>query len=105
MSTPRQILIQRALGWPTPHYLHLPVATNGAGEKLSKQTHARPIDPAHAVRWLRAALALLGQRDVEEGSPRRILELAREHWRVENLPHALRVPVNFRDAVPETRGV
>ena len=106
MSTPRQILIQRALGLPTPRYLHLPVATNAAGEKLSKQTHARAIDPRQSVRWLRAALSLLGQQDAEgEGPPRRLLEAARRHWRVENVPRTLRIPVNFRDAVPETRGV
>ena len=27
-STPRQIALQRALGYPTPRYLHVPVATN-----------------------------------------------------------------------------
>jgi len=38
-STPRQIYLQRLLGLPTPDYLHLPVAVNDAGEKL---TSARP---------------------------------------------------------------
>jgi glutamyl-Q tRNA(Asp) synthetase len=39
-STPRQILLQRALGFATPRYLHFPVVTNESGEKLSKQTGA-----------------------------------------------------------------
>ena len=39
-STPRQIFLQRLLGLPTPSYLHVPVAINAAGEKLSKQTRA-----------------------------------------------------------------
>src|SRR5437879_12808355 len=39
-STARQILLQRLLGQPTPRYMHLPVAVNQAGEKLSKQTRA-----------------------------------------------------------------
>ena len=43
-STPRQILLQRLLGLPTPHYAHLPVAVNARGQKLSKQTHARALD-------------------------------------------------------------
>jgi glutamyl-Q tRNA(Asp) synthetase len=50
-STPRQIFLQRALGVPTPEYLHVPVATNAAGEKLSKQTGAQalPEDPLPAL--------------------------------------------------------
>ena len=50
-STPRQIQLQHSLGWCTPAYLHIPVAINGAGEKLSKQTRALalPDDPLHAL--------------------------------------------------------
>lgn len=46
-STPRQIHLQQLLGTRTPTYLHIPVAINGAGEKLSKQTRALalPDDP------------------------------------------------------------
>jgi len=46
-STPRQIFLQRALGVATPEYLHVPVAINASGEKLSKQTGAAalPADP------------------------------------------------------------
>ena len=42
-STPRQILLQRRLGYPTPSYLHVPVAINAHGMKLSKQTRAKPL--------------------------------------------------------------
>jgi glutamyl-Q tRNA(Asp) synthetase len=42
-STPRQIWLQRALALPTPSYLHVPVAIDGAGRKLSKQTNAAPL--------------------------------------------------------------
>jgi glutamyl-Q tRNA(Asp) synthetase len=45
-STPRQIFLQQRLGYPTPAYLHVPVATNAAGEKLSKQTRAAPLPVA-----------------------------------------------------------
>ncbi len=50
-STPRQIHVQRALGVATPDYLHVPVAIDAAGEKLSKQTKARalPDDPLPAL--------------------------------------------------------
>ncbi|BAN22676.1 tRNA glutamyl-Q(34) synthetase GluQRS [Caballeronia insecticola] len=43
-STARQIYLQHCLGEPTPAYLHVPVVSNDAGEKLSKQTGAAPLD-------------------------------------------------------------
>jgi glutamyl-Q tRNA(Asp) synthetase len=60
-STPRQIHLQRLLGYSTPRYLHVPAAVNGAGEKLSKQTGAPAIDTQHPEEALRRALAFLGQ--------------------------------------------
>lgn len=54
-STARQILLQRMLGAPTLRYLHVPVAANASGEKLSKQTHApdaTPGDLPPALRFL-----------------------------------------------------
>lgn len=60
-STPRQILLQRALGLPTPRYLHLPLAVDGEGRKLSKSLAALPVDAAVPLPALRAAWALLGQ--------------------------------------------
>jgi glutamyl-Q tRNA(Asp) synthetase len=59
-STPRQIWLQRCLGLPTPSYAHLPVVTNAAGEKLSKQTRATAIDPAAGSALLASALTFLG---------------------------------------------
>ena len=50
-STPRQIWLQRRLGLPTPEYLHVPVAIDDSGRKLSKQTHAQALsgDPVPAL--------------------------------------------------------
>jgi glutamyl-Q tRNA(Asp) synthetase len=51
-STPRQIFLQRALGVPTPEYLHVPVVVDTAGNKLSKQTGAATLgadDPVQAL--------------------------------------------------------
>ncbi len=60
-STPRQILLQHMLGLPTPAYLHLPLAVDAAGRKLSKSSDAPPMD-AHAPRAvLVRALRFLGQ--------------------------------------------
>lgn len=60
-STARQIALHQALALPPPHYAHLPVAANPAGEKLSKQTLAPAIEPAYAARALYDALLFLGQ--------------------------------------------
>lgn len=59
-STARQIALHEALGQPPPRHLHLPVAVNQAGQKLSKQTRAEPLDAAHAGRLTQAALEFLG---------------------------------------------
>ncbi|MCC7632964.1 tRNA glutamyl-Q(34) synthetase GluQRS [Stenotrophomonas rhizophila] len=60
-STPRQILLQRALGLPTPAYLHLPLLLDAHGRKLSKSDAAAPLDPARPLPALRQAWAQLGQ--------------------------------------------
>jgi glutamyl-Q tRNA(Asp) synthetase len=62
-STPRQILLQRALGLPQPRYLHLPVVVNSTGQKLSKQTGATALDPDCAEELLEKARAWLSSID------------------------------------------
>ncbi len=81
-STPRQIWLQKLLGFPVPRYLHVPVATNAAGEKLSKQTLAPPLNVADAGTQLRAALRFLGQDvPVEAGfNVRETLAWASARW-------------------------
>jgi glutamyl-Q tRNA(Asp) synthetase len=59
-STPRQIHLQQLLGVPTPRYVHLPVALDASGAKLSKSAGSHPVDPADPMPALRAALAFLG---------------------------------------------
>jgi glutamyl-Q tRNA(Asp) synthetase len=63
-STPRQIYLQRLLGYTQPRYLHIPAAVNAAGEKLSKQTGALPI--RDGMDALRHALRFLGQRETDD---------------------------------------
>ena len=65
-STPRQIFLQRLLGYPPLSYLHAPVAINADGEKLSKQTRAAPL-PRDALPALLAAWHFLLQ-PLPEGS-------------------------------------
>jgi glutamyl-Q tRNA(Asp) synthetase len=62
-NTARQILLQRALGLPTPSYLHTPLVRGADGDKLSKQNGATAIDtatPEAALVALAAAARVLG---------------------------------------------
>ena len=61
-STPRQILLQRTLGLPTPRYAHLPLVTDAHGNKLGKSQDAIAIDAGDPLPALRQAWAALGQR-------------------------------------------
>jgi len=96
-STPRQLFLQRLLGLPTPRYLHLPVAIDARGEKLSKQTLAAPIDGSRPAAALAAALRFLGQSPpagLERASGRTVLEWAAAHWDRGRIParRAIAVP-------------
>ena len=62
-NTARQILLQRALGVPTPRYLHTPLVLAADGHKLSKQNGARALDtadPLACLAHLEAAGTALG---------------------------------------------
>jgi glutamyl-Q tRNA(Asp) synthetase len=59
-NTPRQIYLQRLLGYPEPRYRHLRVVTNAAGQKLSKQTGAEPLLIEHVGALLVDAFVFLG---------------------------------------------
>jgi glutamyl-Q tRNA(Asp) synthetase len=75
-STPRQIWLQRLLGYATPRYAHVPIAVDARGEKLSKQTHAPALDARDAIPALMRAWRLLEQARWDE----RLVQ-AREFWR------------------------
>ena len=65
-STPRQIHLQRLLDYRTPAYLHIPVAENDQGQKLSKLTGAPALPLDSASQILIAALDALGQQPPRE---------------------------------------
>jgi glutamyl-Q tRNA(Asp) synthetase len=92
-STPRQIFLPQLLGLPTPEYLHVPVAINRAGEKLSKQTHAQPL-PDDPVPPLLAAWRFLDQRvpDVRPNSADEFLAWAVRSWSRARLPPVAMLP-------------
>jgi glutamyl-Q tRNA(Asp) synthetase len=94
-STPRQIWLQRCLGYATPRYAHLPVATNAAGEKLSKQTRAPAVAAAQPGPALVAALAFLGQAPpsgLAQAGVREIWDWALADWAFDRIPQQLALP-------------
>ncbi len=59
-NTARQILLQRALGLPTPRYLHTPLVFGANGEKLSKQNGAQALDLSNPLQAVNQAARVLG---------------------------------------------
>lgn len=74
-STARQILLQQALGYSRPAYLHLPILLGLDGTKLSKQCGAAPLDDHLPVANLLTAHRLLRQLPPETAPAS-----AREFW-------------------------
>lgn len=58
-NTARQVLLQKALGLPTPRYLHVPLVLGPNGEKLSKQNGAQALDLTDPAACLRQARLFL----------------------------------------------
>ena len=87
-STARQIWLQRCLDLVTPAYLHLPLALDSEGRKLSKSDGALPVDPTRPMPALQRALAFL---DIDashvDGSVDALLRDALRHFDPRALPH------------------
>ena len=87
-NTPRQIVLQQALGLPTPLYLHTPLVCLPSGEKLSKQTGAAPLPEGHnsqsnrtqALANLQAAALVLGLPPSTASSPAQALQQWVSAW-------------------------
>lgn len=91
-NTPRQIAVQNALDLPTPHYMHLPLATDAAGRKLSKATQAPAIDSLPPSQALWKALEFLHQTPPPElagAPPSELWNWATKRWSTQGL-HSLR---------------
>lgn len=59
-NTARQMLLQKALGLPTPIYLHTHLVLGENGEKLSKQNGAQALDVRDPLAALNRAAGVLG---------------------------------------------
>lgn len=90
-STPRQLLLQRRLGFREPRYLHIPVVVNAAGQKLSKQTLAPALDDRAGCHLLNQGLRFLGQAAIPEtlsSTPADLLRQAASLWNSEAIPRS-----------------
>lgn len=89
VSTPRQIFLQRCLGCETPHYAHLPLLVNSAGQKWSKQTLAPALDTAQCDTLLRQVMGYLNLPPAPDTDrPRDLLDWAAENWHMAAVPAA-----------------
>ncbi len=93
-STARQIFLQHCLSLPTPQYLHIPLITDAAGNKLSKQNHAQALDDTRPAANLRAALRFLHQPEPPALAARvdELIAFAVANWSRSRLPAALALP-------------
>jgi len=94
-STPRQIYLQKLLGYSTPTYMHLPVAVNNQGEKLSKQTKAALLDISNPVKQLVEAVNFLGQESPIEllgSNVSSFWKWAIENWHPEKIHKKRTIP-------------
>lgn len=88
-STPRQILLQRTLGLPTPGYTHLPLVLGPDGCKLSKSAAALRVDPAHPLPLLARLWAHLGQAPLPaHRTPAQFLQSALPAFALARVPAA-----------------
>jgi len=88
-STPRQIHLHHLLSLPVPDYVHLPMAVDSKGDKLSKRSHAAPIDDDNPLPALWQCLDFLGQRPPAELKTASLDEFwtwARDNWSISNVP-------------------
>jgi glutamyl-Q tRNA(Asp) synthetase len=92
-STPRQLLLQEALGFTQPSYMHVPLAVDESGRKLSKSADAPGLAKAAPGEQLTAALAFLGQEPpagLRRAAAAEVLRWGQGHWRPERFAGVMR---------------
>ena len=90
-STPRQILLYRALGWDAPSFAHVPLAVGPDGRRLAKRDGSLKlatlreagVDPTRLVGWLARACGWSDR--IEPTSPRDWLD----RFDLEAIPRSL----------------
>ncbi|POU01005.1 tRNA glutamyl-Q(34) synthetase GluQRS [Escherichia sp. ESNIH1] len=99
--TVRQISLYQQLGWQPPDYVHLPLALNSDGNKLSKQNHAPPLPEGDPRPVLIRALQFLNQ-DVtsnwQDLPTAALLQHAVENWDLSRVPETAQINPAFLNA-------
>ncbi len=85
-NTERQIWLGSLLNYPQLRYMHLPLAMNDQGQKLSKQNLAHAIDLKQAPKLLQQAIQALGQETVDLDRPSIMLAQAVKQWDISRIP-------------------
>ncbi|MCZ6619200.1 MAG: tRNA glutamyl-Q(34) synthetase GluQRS [Gammaproteobacteria bacterium] len=94
-NTPRQLYLMQLLNLEAPSYAHIPTLVNAAGQKLSKQYHAAPVDNTNARENLYLALCLLGQDPPAESrfsSCEELLGWGIGNWFIDAIPRVKKLP-------------
>lgn len=87
--TVRQISLYQQFGWSVPRYIHLPLALNQQGAKLSKQNHAPALPQGDPRPVLVEALRFLNQQvaaDWQSLKLETLLEQAVANWSLDSVP-------------------
>jgi glutamyl-Q tRNA(Asp) synthetase len=90
-NTERQIWLGSVLDYPKLEYMHLPLAMNDQGQKLSKQNMAQALDLNRAPELLQQAIRALHQAEVDLDTPERMLKQAIAQWDIQQIPHTMQL--------------
>ncbi len=86
-SVGRQQLVYRALDYPSPQYMHLPLVVDDSGRKLSKSDGADPVARLPKAQALRLALRSLGHEPPQGAvSLEAMWQWAFNHWHLDAIP-------------------
>jgi glutamyl-Q tRNA(Asp) synthetase len=99
-QTPRQIFLQRCLGYSTPSYGHIPLIMSPQGQKLSKQNLATAITAEQAPALITDALQRLGQalpKELHKAPIAEQLSWGISNWQRQSVPSHGEDPIAFID--------